>query len=139
MVQSDWLFRMPTLRLAEAQVAGGGQAHLYELTWQSPGSGGMMRACHGLDGPLLFGTYDAHLGPAAIGPDGAEAARELTAQIRTAWISFTVSGDPGWPAYEPETRPTRVFDTTPSVTAYPEETSRRLWQGVEFGALPLLA
>lgn len=138
-VQSDWLFRMPTLRLAEAQVAGGGQAHLYELTWQSPGSGGMMRACHGLDGPLLFGTYDAHLGPAAIGPDGAEAARELTAQIRTAWISFTVSGDPGWPAYEPETRPTRVFDTTPSVTAYPEETSRRLWQGVEFGALPLLA
>jgi carboxylesterase type B len=61
LVLNDWLFRMPTLRLAEAQAAGGGRAHLYELAWQSPGMGGALRACHGLDGPLLFGTYDAHL------------------------------------------------------------------------------
>ncbi|MFF4622846.1 carboxylesterase family protein [Nonomuraea jabiensis] len=95
LVQTDWLFRMPTLRLAEAQAAGGGRAHLYALAWQSPGSGGVMRACHGLDGPLLFGTYDAHLGPAAIGPEHTAEARELTAQIRTAWTSFVTSGDPG--------------------------------------------
>jgi para-nitrobenzyl esterase len=51
-VQTDWLFRMPTLHLAEAQAAGGGRAYLYELAWQSPGHGGLLRACHGLDGPL---------------------------------------------------------------------------------------
>lgn len=140
-VQSDWLFRMPTQHLAEAQVSGGGRAHLYELAWQSPGSGGALRACHGLDGPLLFGTYDAHLGPAAIGPEGvAEGvaeARELTSQIRTAWTSFATSGDPGWPAYDPRERLTRVFDTSPSVTAYPPETSRRLWQDHTFEALPM--
>ncbi|MEV0623895.1 carboxylesterase family protein [Nonomuraea sp. NPDC050404] len=137
-VQSDWLFRMPTLHLAEAQAAGGGRAHLYELTWQSPGSGGALRACHGLDGPLLFGTYDAHLGPAAIGGEGVAEARELTAQIRTAWTSFATSGDPGWPAYDTRQRLTRVFDTSPSITAYPEETSRRLWQDHTFEALALL-
>ncbi|MEV0390270.1 carboxylesterase family protein [Nonomuraea sp. NPDC050643] len=138
LVQSDWLFRMPTLRLAEAQAAGGGRAYLYELAWQSPGSGGMMRACHGLDGPLLFGTYDAHLGPMTIGPDHTDAARDLTSQIRPAWTSFAASGDPGWPAHDPSERLTRIFDTPPSVTAYPEETSRRLWQDHVFGALPLL-
>jgi para-nitrobenzyl esterase len=139
LVQTDWLFRMPTLHLAEAQAAGGGKAYLYELAWQSPGNGGLLRACHGLDGPLLFGTYDAHLGPLVIGPEHTAEARALTSQIRTAWTSFAVTGDPGWPAYDAEKRLTRIFDTTPSVAAYPEETSRRLWQNHVFGALPLLA
>jgi para-nitrobenzyl esterase len=129
---------MPALHLAEAQSAGGGRAHLYELAWQSPGRGGIMRACHGLDGPLLFGTYDAHLGPVAIGPEHTAEARELTSQIRAAWTSFATTGDPGWPAYDSQQRLTRIFDTPPSVTAYPEETSRRLWQDHVFEALPLL-
>jgi para-nitrobenzyl esterase len=137
LVQTDWLFRMPTLHLAEAQAAGGGRAHLYELAWQSPGTGGMLRACHGLDGPLLFGTYDAHLGPVAIGPEHTAEARELTAQIRTAWTSFATTGDPGWPAYDSHQRLTRIFDASPSVTTYPEETSRRMWRGHNFGELPL--
>jgi hypothetical protein len=38
------------------------------------------------------------------------------------------TGDPGWPAYDPRQRLTCVFDIPPTVTAYPEETSRRLWQ-----------
>ncbi|MBT2233513.1 carboxylesterase/lipase family protein [Nonomuraea sp. NEAU-A123] len=139
LVQNDWLFRMPTLHLAEAHTAGGGRAYLYELTWQSPGNGGVMRACHGLDGPLLFGTYDAHLGPVAIGPEPTAEARDLTTQIRTAWTSFATSGTPGWPAYDSQQRLTRIFDTPGAVTAYPEETSRRLWQEHVFEALPLLA
>jgi para-nitrobenzyl esterase len=138
LVQTDWLFRMPALQLAEAQTAGGGRAYLYELAWQSPGQGGLLRACHGLDGPLLFGTYDAHLGAVAIGPEHTAEAGELTSQIRTAWTSFATSGDPGWPAYDARQRLTRVFDTVPSITAYPQEASRLLWQGHEFAPLPLL-
>ena len=56
LVNSDWLFRMPSLHLAEAQVAGGGRAHFYELTWAAPGMGGALGACHGLDVPLVFGN-----------------------------------------------------------------------------------
>ncbi|GAA2662499.1 hypothetical protein GCM10010307_81600 [Streptomyces vastus] len=113
-MQTDWLFRMPVVHLAEAQAAGGGKAYLYELAWQSPGRGGLLRACHGLDGPLLFGTCDAHLGPVAIGPEHHTEARELTSQIRTAWTSFAASGDPGWPTYDAGQRLTRIFDTPPS-------------------------
>ena len=56
LVNGDWLFRMPSLQLAEAQVAGGGRAHVYELTWPAPGLGGTLGSCHGLDIPLVFGT-----------------------------------------------------------------------------------
>jgi para-nitrobenzyl esterase len=135
LVQTDWLFRMPALHLAEAHVAGGGRTYLYELAWQSPGTGGRLGACHGLDGPLLFGTYDAHLGPVAIGADHVEQAAELTAQLRTAWTAFAASGSPGWPLYDPQQRLTRIFDIPPSVEAYPEERSRRLWAAHAFRPL----
>lgn len=48
-VRSDWLFRMPSLKLAKAQLEAGGRAYLYELTWPAPGMGGVLGACHRLD------------------------------------------------------------------------------------------
>ncbi|MET0133663.1 MAG: carboxylesterase family protein [Kibdelosporangium sp.] len=138
LVQSDWLFRMPTLHLADAQVAGGGRAHVYELTWPTPGRDGVFGACHGMDGPLLFGTLDAHLGPLLFGPDPSAEAIALSHRFRSAWIAFAATGDPGWPQYDQRRRPVRIFDAEPHVSAYPEEASRRLWQDYEFPALPLL-
>jgi para-nitrobenzyl esterase len=137
-VQSDWLFRMPTFRLAEAAATGGGSVRMYELTWQTPGSGGVMGACHGLDGPLVFGTLEANLGPMLIGPQPSPEALELSARMRSAWTRFAATGDPGWPRFDPERRLVQILDTDPVVTAYPEETSRRLWRQHTFGALPLL-
>ena len=130
-VHSDWLFRMPSLHLAEAQVAGGGRAHLYELAWS-----GTLGACHGLDVPLVFGNLTEGGPSALIG--GNPEAEELSAQMRAAWTAFAVTGDPGWPAYDAQRRSTRIFDRTPAVTAYPEETSRRVWQDHRFDPLPLL-
>jgi para-nitrobenzyl esterase len=128
LVQSDWLFRMPTLCLAQAQAAGGGVAYLYELAWAAPAGGGVLGACHGLDGPLVFGSLEEGFGARLIGPPPFPAAEEVSAQFRTAWTSFAATGDPGWPAYHPAERLTRVFDLPAAVTAYPEEASRRLWQ-----------
>ncbi|MCE7008003.1 carboxylesterase family protein [Kibdelosporangium philippinense] len=130
-VHSDWLFRMPSLHLAEAQVTGGGRAYLYELTWQAP----TMGATHGLDIPLVFGNLDKGQPAMLIG--GAPEAEALSDTMRKAWTGFAKTGDPGWPAYDTEQRLTQVFDTQPTVTPYPEETSRRIWQDHEFAALPL--
>lgn len=138
LVNSDRLFRMPALHLADAQVAGGGRVHVYELAWPAPGSGGVFGACHGLDGPLLFGTFDVHLGPVLLGPEPSAEAKALSAHFRAAWTAFATTGDPGWPAYDPRERQVRVFDAEPAVTAYPEEVSRRLWQDHRFQALPLV-
>ncbi|MFB9234106.1 carboxylesterase/lipase family protein [Plantactinospora siamensis] len=139
LVNADWLFRMPSLHLAEAQARGGGRVHLYELTWPAPGLGGALGACHGLDVPLVFGNLGAGQPAMLIGDPPSPAAEELSERIRRAWTAFAATGDPGWPGYDAEHRRTRLFDTPSTVTAYPEEASRRLWRDHAFPALPLLA
>ena len=124
-VRSDWLFRMPSLHLAEAQLEARGQAYLYELTWPAPGMGGIFGACHGLDVPLVFGNLTAGQPAALIGVPTPEAVAVST-QMRTAWTAFATTGDPGWPAYD--TGSTRLFDVEPTVTAYPEQISRQIWR-----------
>ncbi|MFI1356188.1 carboxylesterase/lipase family protein [Streptomyces sp. NPDC020898] len=136
LVQSDWLFRMPSLHLAQAQTAGGGRAHVYELTWAAPANGGALGACHGLDVPLTFGVYGG-LGGVLIGAAPSPGAEALSARFRSAWTSFAATGDPGWPAYDTERRLVQLFDTEPQVAAYPEEASRRLWERYMFTELPL--
>ncbi|MGW3408799.1 carboxylesterase/lipase family protein [Streptomyces sp. NPDC000888] len=136
LVQSDWLFRMPSLHLAEAQVAGGGRAHAYELTWAAPVNNGALGACHGLDVPLTFGIYGG-LGAMLVGPTPSPETEALSARFRSAWTAFATGGDPGWPAYDADRRLVQVLDTEPAVTAYPEEAARRLWEHHAFAALPL--
>ncbi|WP_344610185.1 carboxylesterase/lipase family protein [Dactylosporangium salmoneum] len=137
LVHSDWLFRMPTLHLARAQAAGGGRAHVYELTWPAPGMGGGFGACHGLDVPLVFGNLDRGQPAMLIGGPSPEA-EALSAEMRTAWAAFAATGEPGWPAYDAGQRLARVFDAPSVVTAYPEESSRLIWQDYDFPVLPLI-
>lgn len=137
LVNSDWLFRMPSLRLAEAQVEAGGSAHFYELTWAAPGMGGGLGACHGLDVPLVFGNLSGGLPAMLFGETPPPEAEELSARFRSAWTGFASGDGPGWPAYDVEQRLVQVFDTSPAVAAYPEERSRGVWRGHVFGALPL--
>lgn len=132
-VCSDWLFRMPSLHLAEAHARGGGRAFVYEVTWED----GPLGACHGIDVPLVFGNPGRGQTAAVLG-EITDATKALADQLRTAWSSFAVTGDPGWPAYTLDERLTRLFDVPPAVAPYPEEASRRLWSGHRFNPLPLL-
>ena len=138
LVNSDWAFRMPTLHLAEAQAAAGGRAHVYELTWPAPGMGGILGACHGLDVPLVFGNLDRGQPAMLIGEGPNPEAEALSARMRAAWTAFAAHGDPGWIAYDAEQRLVQLFDARPTVAAYPEETSRLIWQDHAFPALPLI-
>jgi para-nitrobenzyl esterase len=138
LVYSDWLFRMPSLHLAEAQATAGGRTYLYELTWPAPGMGGALGACHGLDVPLVFGNLDKGQPAMLIGESPSAEAEALSAGMRAAWTAFATHGDPGWPAYDTAQRLTQRFDTEPAVTAYPEEASRLIWQDHTFSAAPLI-
>lgn len=135
LVNSDWLLRMPSLHLAEAQLAGGGAAWIYELRWTyAPDVG----ASHGLDVPLVFGTInieDVRSHPSSA-PNAAEEALHLAHHMRADWLSFA-SGQPGWAPYDPTTRATRVYNTDPITLPYPEEGSRRIWHRHRFDTLDL--
>ncbi len=132
-VHSDWLFRMPSLHLAEAHT---GRTYVYEVTWPAPGMGGILGACHGLDVPLVFGNLTSGQ-PAMLLGDDLTGAETLSTQMRNAWTTFATNGDPGWPEYDRQERLTRIFDTEPTVGPYPEELSRRIWQDATFTALAL--
>jgi para-nitrobenzyl esterase len=136
-VQSDWFFRMPAIHLAQAQAAGGGRAHFYELTFPAPVFGGALGACHAVDVALTFGQY-AGLAAEVFRLEPTPEVEALSARIRSAWTDFAAESDPGWPAYDPEQRLVQIFDTEPAVTPYPEEVSRLLWQDHVFDTLPLL-
>ena len=135
LVFSDWLFRMPTLHLAQAHAASGGRTFLYELAAQAPG--GPFGACHALDVPLVFGRVGPGLGEAMFGPGLPAEFATLGDTMRREWISFAAAGDPGWAAYGTEHRTTRVYDLQPDVLSYPEETSMHLWERHQFDALGL--
>ena len=136
LVQSDWLFRMPSLHLAQAHIQGGGRAYVYELTLPAPSNGGVLGACHGMDVPLTFGVYTG-FGATLIGPEPTPEVEAASAALRAAWSRFAATGDPGWPAYDPEQRLTWLLDAQPGTAPYPEEQSRRLWQDHTFATLPL--
>jgi para-nitrobenzyl esterase len=125
-VRSDWLFRMPSLHLALAQVAAGGAAYLYELTWSAPGMGGMFGACHGLDVPLVFGNLAAGQPAMLIGDAQAPEAIGVSQQLRSAWVAFASCGDPGW--HDFGTGATRVLDVDSTTGPYPEAISREIWR-----------
>jgi para-nitrobenzyl esterase len=134
LVNSDWLVRMPSLRLADAQHEGGGRAWTYELRW-GPGPDG---ASHGLDARLVFGTIDLDALRAAFGADIADEAVHLSRVMRADWLRFAATGDPGWPRYEPSSRSTRVYDVPPTAQPYPEEASRRIWEDHRFDTQDLV-
>lgn len=138
LVNSDWLFRMPTVHLAQAQTTAGGRAYLYELTWPAPGMGGVLGACHGLDVPLVFGNLGSGRPAMLIGANPSAEAAALSTRMRAAWTAFAAHGDPGWPAYDTGQRLVQLFDTRPAVTTYPEEASRLIWQDHTFSVLPLI-
>lgn len=126
-LMTDWVFRIPALRLAEAHVGAGGRAYVYEFRWASTAFDGRLRSCHALDIPFVFDVLDKASARMFTGPG---APQELATAMNTAWADFARSGDPGWPAYEPDSRLTQVFDTERSVVADPHGAERRVWDGL---------
>jgi para-nitrobenzyl esterase len=122
---------MPSHRLAEAQITGGGRAYAYELTWPDTGLG----ACHGLDVPLVFGTTPL-LG-FLLDADQLPHAAQVSHLFRTTWTTFAHTGHPGWPPYDATHRQTAQFTTELTVAPYAEELSRRLWAEQKFAPLAL--
>jgi para-nitrobenzyl esterase len=137
LVNSDWLFRMPSQHLADAQHGGGGAAWLYELCWSFNREQG---ASHSLDLLLVFGSLsvDDVRGHRSARPNAANEVLRVSGAMRTDWLNFAATGNPGWAPYDPDTRSTRVYAADPITQPYPEERSRRIWSNHRFDTLDLL-
>jgi para-nitrobenzyl esterase len=126
-ISTDWMFRIPAIRLAEARFGGRGRTYVYEFAWRSPVMDGCLGACHALELPFAFDTLDRD-GVAQLAGDDPPV--DLARTMHAAWVSFIAIGDPGWAPYDGTTRTTMRFDTTSEPVADPASAERAVWEGV---------
>ena len=126
-VQTDRMFRMPCLKVIDAQTRHNPSTYNYLFTWKSPIFGGALGACHSLDVGFVFGTHipDFH----GSGP----AADRLSADMQEAWLAFTRTGNPScerlgtWLPYGQD-RTTMVFGEESGLEDAPYDEERRAWE-----------
>ncbi|HKP48659.1 MAG TPA: carboxylesterase family protein [Gemmatimonadales bacterium] len=125
-IQSDRLFRIPALRLAEAHAKGPAATYTYEFAWRSPEFGGRLGACHGADIAFVFDQ----LGQQAESLAGPSPPQQLADTMHAAWIAFARKRNTGWPRYDLMRRATMRFDLSSEVVDDPQAARRLLWEGV---------
>jgi len=127
-IQTDWYWRLPALRLAEARAAQADAAptHVYEFAWRSPQFGGRLGAGHSLEIPFVFDS----LGQQTQATHGNSPPQALADAMHKAWVDFARTGDPGWPRYDLGRRAGMRFDTASRLVEDPLGRERVLWRGV---------
>jgi para-nitrobenzyl esterase len=134
-LQSDFVFRIPAIRLAERQSARDNAVFAYLFTWRSPAFGGSLGACHALEIPFVWNTLDTGMAQMFTGPVD-DAMRDFAARLHAAWAAFartgtpTTPGLPDWPAYTAERRATMLLDLDARVEADPGRADREAWAGL---------
>ncbi len=133
-IETDRVFRMPGVRLAEIHGRRDRRVYSYLFTWRSPAMHGALGSCHALELGFVFGTN--HLpGMRRFAGEG-PAAQKLAGEMQDAWLAFARSGDPGceslgaWPGYTEARRATMLFDETSGVADAPFDAERLAWDGV---------
>ncbi len=132
-LETDRNFRIPAIRLAEAQVNAGANVWMYRFDWRTPAFDGAMGACHALEIPFVFDNLDA---PGVDIFTGGEAPQPLADRMHAAWVAFAKTGAPNvgslptWPRYDLTERQTMVLGTECSTVSDPDGDTRELWTGL---------
>jgi para-nitrobenzyl esterase len=130
-INTDWMFRIPTIRLLETQRDNGAPAYHYLFIYESPAMGGILGAVHGLDNPFLFGCLDEEF-------TGMDSELEgLVLKVQDSCAAFARTGNPScesvgkWPIYGKD-RMTMLFDRDSHVETAPYEAERAAWDNIDY-------
>jgi para-nitrobenzyl esterase len=110
---TDWLFRLPSLRFAEAQAHHGRPAYVFDFDWQSPAG---FEACHCLELPFVFDNLPNWPNAPMLAGADPSACAQLARIMQRAWAAFARNGDPNhdemppWPRYDLQRRMKMRFD-----------------------------
>jgi para-nitrobenzyl esterase len=127
-INTDLMFRIPTIRLVEAQRDNGAKAYNYLFLHRSPALGGALGAIHGLDNPFLFGDLDDRF------TGNTPELMALAEKVQDSAVAFMKTGDPScesagkWPVYGSD-RATMLWDADARVEDAPFEEERAAWDG----------
>jgi len=129
-IQTDIMFRMPALKLVEAQCKNNPPVYNYLFTWKSPALGGALGSCHALEMGFVFGSLDDRFSGA--GPE----AQALSLKMQDAWCAFAFTGNPSceslgrWESYG-DHRTTMLLDRECRLQNAPYEEERAVWDTFE--------
>ncbi|MFT3853620.1 MAG: carboxylesterase/lipase family protein [Ilumatobacteraceae bacterium] len=132
-VETDRMFTVPAVRLADALVANNSDVWRYRFDWRTPARGGVFGAHHFLELPFTFDQLDNQQ---AAGFLGGASPQALATAAHAAWVAFATDGDPNhaglphWPRYEPARRPTMILDEVCRVEENPSADEIALWDAV---------
>lgn len=130
-IGTDRMFRMPGVRLAEAQLAHCDDVFVYQFDWAT--SFFDLGACHALELAFVFGTHHRR-GLEAFFDGAKPGADELNDAMMSAWVNFATTGNPGGNAPAPnyaQNRATLIFDANSRIEEDPYSIERELWDGLD--------
>jgi para-nitrobenzyl esterase len=114
-----------SIKLAERKAAQkAAPVWMYMLTWETPVAKGRLRTPHALEIPLVFDNVEKARNFVGRG----EEPQIVADQMSAAWLAFARTGDPGWPAYDAETRTTKLFDLESALADDPLPEVRKVLQ-----------
>jgi para-nitrobenzyl esterase len=120
-LRTDAEMWIPCLDVVDAHP---GRTFVYRFDWPAAPPNQHLGACHAIDIPFTFGTFDQCGWDAFVGADGD--ALELGRTVRRAWARFGHGEDP-WPPTD-ESRPTMLLDRHSRVDHDPRGEVRRAWR-----------
>ena len=124
---TDFLFRIPAIRVAEARSEFDASTWMYLFSWKSRAFGGRLGATHALEIPFAFDNLDRAGVDIFLGEGPTPQA--LADVMHRAWISFVRGDDPGWQPYDPGLRATMRFDDHCELIHDPDGEERKAWEG----------
>ena len=131
-VITDWFFRIPPIRVAEARAAAGAAAGtagtwMYRFDHPEPEDNHRFGACHAAEIPFVFDTATRPELRPLIGDAPASAVAD---QAHRVWVDFITNGDPGWPRYDTARRTTGLLGDTVAAADDPAGDERALWDSI---------
>ena len=126
-IQSDRIFRLPAIRLAEAHYRRQQPTYMYLFDWVSPLRNGILGSCHALDLGFVFGILDDNF------TGSGEEALTLSRKIQDAWMGFARNRGPScesigeWKLYG-EQRETMILGRQCMPVEAPYDEERRAWE-----------
>ncbi|HXW33667.1 MAG TPA: carboxylesterase/lipase family protein [Acidimicrobiales bacterium] len=130
-IMTDRVFRVPAIRLAEAQSQHQPEnTFMYLFEYASTAFDGKLGSCHALEIPFVFDTLDK---PGVELLTGQDPPKSLATCMHEAWTSFARSGvpetaaAPPWPPYGSDVRATMHFDVQSRIEKDPGSRERLAW------------
>jgi para-nitrobenzyl esterase len=128
---TDTIFRIPSIKCAEAQSKHQKNTYMYLFKWETPFENGRYGSMHALEIGFVFGYFwDDYLFTFSKKTDETEV---LSEKMMDAWISFAKTGNPNhpnipkWSPYDIDRRSTIIFDRNIEIWNDPLHMEREMW------------